>query len=115
MAPEVRRPLLGEGGRSFAALVALHVQLERVRCEVGETGLVLGSFSPFTILMLQIDPYQFAASLFGTGPTAEDTSGPRSIMFIFTVIAVGAYTAAVWSMYRSMVKNFDMTIRRQSR
>ena len=30
-------------------------------------------------------------------------------------VAVGAYTAVVWSMYTSMVKNFDMTIRRQSR
>ena len=30
-------------------------------------------------------------------------------------VAVGAYTLIVWSMYKSMVKNFDMTIRRQSR
>jgi ABC-type Na+ efflux pump permease subunit len=80
-----------------------------------ETGLVLGSFSPFTILMLQIDPYQFAGSLFGTGPAADDTTTARMIMFIFTLVAVGAYSAVVWSMYRSMVKNFDMTIRRQSR
>ena len=83
----------------------------------GEFGLVLGSFSPFTILMLLIDPYLFAGSLFATGPgaAAEDTTTPRMIMFVFTLIAVGAYTAVVWSMYRSMVKNFDMTIRRQSR
>lgn len=80
-----------------------------------ETGLVLGSFSPFTILMLQIDPYQFAGGLFGAGPTADDTTTPRMIMFVFTLVAVSAYTAVVWSMYRSMVKNFDMTIRRQSR
>ena len=80
-----------------------------------ETGLVLGSFSPFTIMMLLVDPYLYAGSLFGTGPSAEDTTTPRMIMFFFTLIAVGAYTAVVWSMYRSMVKNFDMTIRRQSR
>jgi ABC-type transport system involved in multi-copper enzyme maturation permease subunit len=80
-----------------------------------ETGLVLGSFSPFTILMLQIDPYHYAGGLFATGPTADDTTTPRMIMFIFTLVAVAAYTAVVWSMYRSMVKNFDMTIRRQSR
>jgi hypothetical protein len=36
-------------------------------------------------------------------------------MIIFVLVAVGAYSAVVWSMYKSMVKNFDMTIRRQSR
>jgi hypothetical protein len=30
-------------------------------------------------------------------------------------VAVGVYALIVWSMYKSMVKNFDMTIRRQSR
>jgi hypothetical protein len=39
----------------------------------------------------------------------------RTIVFVFSWIAVGAYAGVVWSMYRSMVKNFDMTIRRQSR
>jgi len=39
----------------------------------------------------------------------------RPILFIFSYVAVGAYTLIVWSMYKSMVKNFDMTIRRQSR
>ena len=39
----------------------------------------------------------------------------RLMIIFFTLVAVGAYTAIVWSMYTSMVKNFDMTIRRQSR
>jgi hypothetical protein len=81
-----------------------------------EMGIVLGSFSPFTIMMLLIDPYKFAGSLFGTNSMGMDnSSGSRMLMFAFTFVAVGAYTALVWSMYRSMVKNFDMTIRRQSR
>jgi len=81
-----------------------------------EIGLVLGSFSPFTILTLLINPYETAGSLFGSGSSGVDnTSLYRGLMFAFTFVAVGAYTAVVWSMYRSMVKNFDMTIRRQSR
>ena len=56
-------------------------------------------------------PWQYAPNAFSD----PDTSGPRLVIFIFTVIAVAAYTVVVWSMYRSMVKNFDMTIRRQSR
>jgi ABC-type Na+ efflux pump permease subunit len=80
-----------------------------------EFGLVIGSFSPFTILTLLIDPYTFAADIFKSGTLAVDQLTERTIVFVFSWIAVGAYAAVVWSMYRSMVKNFDMTIRRQSR
>jgi ABC-type transport system involved in multi-copper enzyme maturation permease subunit len=81
-----------------------------------EIGVVIGSFSPFTILTILIDPYQFAGGVFNPNPGQVDNSaGARFLMCAFTVVAVGAYTAVVWSMYRSMVKGFDMTIRRQSR
>jgi ABC-type transport system involved in multi-copper enzyme maturation permease subunit len=81
-----------------------------------EIGMVIGSFSPFTILTVLIDPYEFAGGVFNPNPgQIDNSSGARFLMCAFTVIAVGAYTAVVWSMYRSMVKNFDMTIRRQSR
>jgi hypothetical protein len=36
-------------------------------------------------------------------------------MLVFSFVAVSGYTVIVWSMYKSMVKNFDMTIRKQSR
>jgi hypothetical protein len=39
----------------------------------------------------------------------------RIIIFLFSWVAVAAYAAVVWAMYKSMVKNFDMTIRKQSR
>ena len=77
----------------------------------GYVGLSAASFSPFSLLMMMIDPWQYAPNAFSD----PDTSGPRLVIFIFTIIAVAAYTVVVWSMYRSMVKNFDMTIRRQSR
>ena len=44
-----------------------------------------------------------------------DIAGDRTLIFIGSWIAVAAYTAIVWAMYKSMVKNFDMTIRKQSR
>jgi ABC-type transport system involved in multi-copper enzyme maturation permease subunit len=84
-------------------------------------GVVLGSFSPFTILALLIDPYEIASNIFSPPGSAasmagvDDSGMARFLMTAFTLIAVAAYTAVVWSMYRSMVKNFDMTIRRQSR
>jgi len=77
----------------------------------GGPALFAGSFSPFTLMTLLINPYQFATSTF----TDPDQSGNRLVIFISSLVAVGAYTSVVWAMYRSMVKNFDMTIRRQQR
>ena len=79
-------------------------------------GVVAGAFSPFTLLTMLINPYMFERAFgLGIGAGADDTTQARIVAFIFAFVAVGAYTAVVWSMYKSMVKNFDMTIRKQSR
>jgi hypothetical protein len=75
-------------------------------------GLFFSSFSPFTVLTVLINPYQFADRAFSE---PSDIAGDRMLIFIGSWIAVAAYTAIVWAMYKSMVKNFDMTIRKQSR
>jgi ABC-type transport system involved in multi-copper enzyme maturation permease subunit len=83
----------------------------------GSIGVIAGAFSPFTLLTMMIDPYTFADRAFGFAPggDADAATSSRLLAFICTWVAVGAYTAVVWSMYKSMVKNFDMTIRKQSR
>jgi hypothetical protein len=85
----------------------------------GSFGLAIGSFSPFTVMTVLINPYRFAERNFQTDPTYgfgySDEATSRTVVFIVSWIAVGVYTLVVWSMYKSMVKNFDMTIRRQSR
>jgi hypothetical protein len=78
----------------------------------GEMSLALGSFSPFTVLTVLIDPVRFGGKLFE--PNGDWTTG-RMIVLILSWVATGAYALLVWTMYKSMVKNFDMTIRRQSR
>jgi ABC-type transport system involved in multi-copper enzyme maturation permease subunit len=79
--------------------------------EGGGPALFVGSFSPFTLMTLLINPYQFAERTFAD----NDQVGNRMIIFVSSFVAVAAYTTVVWAMYRSMVKNFDMTIRRQQR
>ncbi|HEV2292887.1 MAG TPA: ABC transporter permease subunit [Tepidisphaeraceae bacterium] len=79
----------------------------------GVLALILGSFSPFTVLTVLIDPVNFGGSEFATGSTG--VASARIIVLVFSWIATGVYGLIVWSMYKSMVKNFDMTIRRQSR
>jgi ABC-type Co2+ transport system permease subunit len=74
-------------------------------------GLFVAAFSPFTLLTVLVDPQLLSGDLFN----AENAAGNRMMIFVCTCIAVGIYTAIVWAMYKSMVKNFDMTIRKQSR
>ncbi|MDB5174663.1 MAG: putative rane protein, partial [Phycisphaerales bacterium] len=74
-------------------------------------GLIASGFSPFTLLTVLIDPYTYA----GNAYTADGADSSRAWVFITCWIGVAAYTAVVWTMYKSMVKNFDMTIRKQSR
>jgi ABC-type transport system involved in multi-copper enzyme maturation permease subunit len=82
----------------------------------GQVGIVAGAFSPFTLLTMLIDPQDFAKRAFGLDNVHETDPGTaRVVAFISALIAIGAYAAVVWSMYKSMVKNFDMTIRKQSR
>ena len=79
----------------------------------GDLAVAIGTFSPFTLLTILIDPYQFAGAAFTASP--GDIDSARIVAFVVCSIAVAAYAWRVWSMYRSMVKNFDMTIRKQSR
>jgi ABC-type Na+ efflux pump permease subunit len=82
----------------------------------GSLGLVIGAFSPFTLVTALIDPRTYAREGFGfTGEDPGSIMTARMLLFIFGWAATGAYTLVVWGMYKSMVKNFDMTIRKQSR
>ncbi|HEX4124980.1 MAG TPA: ABC transporter permease subunit [Tepidisphaeraceae bacterium] len=74
-------------------------------------GPIVGSASPFTLISMLVDPSIFTGDAFA----AQNATSDRILICIFSLAAVGLYTAIVWFMYRSMVKNFDMTIRRQQR
>jgi ABC-type Na+ efflux pump permease subunit len=80
----------------------------------GGISLIFASFSPFTVLTVLINPYTYGGRQFSQG-TPGDIITARVIVAITSWIAAGAYAAIVWAMYKAMVKNFDMTIRKQSR
>ena len=61
-------------------------------------------------MSMVINPYQYDRVF-----TGDDQSTNRMWMTVSTLVAVAAYTSIVFALYRSMVKNFDMTIRRQQR
>jgi len=79
--------------------------------EFGQLGVVVGTFSPFTLAAVLIYPDEFARHAFGTGSGA---GASHVLLVISGWVVAGIYAAIVWGMYKSMVKNFDMTIRKQS-
>jgi len=78
----------------------------------GEIQYLFAGFSPFTLLSVLINPYTYKTFIPGFG---GDPGAARGLLFFSGLAATAAYAAVVWAMYKSMVKNFDMTIRKQSR
>ena len=83
----------------------------------GPVGPVAGAFSPFTAIAMLIYPAEFMSTAFGPDKAFEIGSGTewggRVTMAVAILAAVAAYCLVIWAMYRSMVKNFDMIIRKQ--
>jgi ABC-type transport system involved in multi-copper enzyme maturation permease subunit len=75
----------------------------------------IGSFSPFTLMQMLINPYASGRAFTGGAGDDDPVTSNRLIIVVCSLIAIAGYTAIVWSMYQSMVKNFDMTIRKQAR
>jgi len=88
--------------------------LDNARTSTNTFAIVLSAFSPFTLVSLLIDPWTRGGPVFQAGDP-QDIFSARVFIFIFAWVATGLYGVVVWTMYKSMVKNFDMTIRRQSR
>jgi ABC-type transport system involved in multi-copper enzyme maturation permease subunit len=87
-------------------------------------GILVSAFSPFTAICVLIDPAYFSRDVFDTAATgagaaagsagmADPQWAGRSLLLFSVLLASGVYCSIIWGMYRSMVKNFDMIIRRQ--
>ena len=91
--------------------------LDKASNNSGSFAVGIGSFSPFTLMQMLINPYATGGAFSGSSNNGFDdpVATNRVIIVVCSLIAIAGYTAIVWSMYQSMVKNFDMTIRKQSR
>ncbi|MCG3136496.1 MAG: hypothetical protein HJJLKODD_00330 [Phycisphaerae bacterium] len=72
----------------------------------GIVGAVLAPLTPFTGIMMIMDPTTYAQPM--------GDPGVRFSILVGTVFALLAYGAIIWGMYNSLVKNFDMILRKQS-
>ena len=85
-------------------------------------GLVANALSPITGLAVMLDPWRFAASslaeINGAGggeATGISTLAARIVLFVSVLVVSGLYGLADWMMYRWLVRNFDLVLRRQQR
>jgi len=81
---------------------------------IGQMASAVQSFSPLGVIATLVYPQRFGGQAWESGDL-QDISSARVVMLVFTLVAIAAYSGVIWTMYTSMVKNFDMTIRRQSR
>ena len=78
----------------------------------GEGGIFLAPFTPFTAIRYLVDPRE----AFGGNARefAEGLIAARVAAFVGTAIAIGLFMIIVWRIYTGIVRNFDMTLRKQS-
>ena len=76
--------------------------------------LAIGSFSPVTALSVLASPEQFGGRIFRDGDASMILEARLGVI-LGVLLSSGLYAVMIWTVYKSMVKNFDMTIRRQSR
>ena len=74
-------------------------------------GAALAPFTPFTAIMVICDPQTLVDS---PKELADNIHYIRGLALIGSALSVGVVTLIVASMYKSMVRNFDMTLRKQT-
>ncbi len=76
-----------------------------------EAGAVLAPFTPFTAIAMAVNPHYV---LEAGQASVVDRIDVRVMGFIGSALAVTIYTLIVAALYTSMVRNFDMAVRKQS-
>ncbi|MFO0837741.1 MAG: ABC transporter permease subunit [Phycisphaerae bacterium] len=77
----------------------------------GNIAAIVLPFAPFLAIESLVDP----ASLFGTVPPSPAmVLEARVIRGIASIVSTGAFLGIAYSVYVNLVRNFDMTVRRQS-
>ena len=77
----------------------------------GEFGAVLAPFTPFTSIKFLIDP----SGLFSSPREfVEGAAAARTAALVGSAFAVCLYALIAWRSYTALVRDFDMTMRKQS-
>lgn len=125
---------------ALAAMVGLHFSLhckKTVQAVMTSTGVVMGAAGFLSLCMVGLSAGgAFFAAIFGPlspflamktlvdfeslyqnrvdTPTADDLVAVRMLRLGASLVAVAIYIAVTYVLYNNLVRNFDMTVRRQS-
>lgn len=85
----------------------------------GMIAAVVMPFTPYPALRALLDPWWVvnatSASSYGSGgPTSGDVIAFRVTQVVFSFVSAAVYLGITYALYNSMVRGFDMTVRRQS-
>jgi hypothetical protein len=72
-------------------------------------GPVLASLSPASVLYTLVHP---AEAMEGTVRRTGELVGARSALFVGALVSAAVYLFVVYGLHASMVRNFDMTVRK---
>jgi uncharacterized membrane protein YdcZ (DUF606 family) len=92
--------------------LAAHLIWGKIIDQAGAFGAMLGPFTPSTAVRTIVDP----TSLFGgdAKELAKHVPEVRMMAFTGSVFAAAVVAAIVAGLYKGMVRNFDMVVRKQS-
>ena len=79
----------------------------------GEIGGLLAPFTPFTAILYSVNPKGLFSDTSGNA-FAQHATAARILLFVGSAIAATLYAAIIFSLYRPLVRNFDMIMRKQS-
>lgn len=74
----------------------------------------LRPFTPLHALQLLIDPMSAFTEITRPKATPDEISTVRVVRIVTSAASIGVYAALTYMVYTNMVRNFDMTVRRQS-
>jgi ABC-type transport system involved in multi-copper enzyme maturation permease subunit len=102
---------------AMAAIIGLPALIATTALSTGyrsNAPLAVAAFSPVATLCVLVDATSFGGQVLSSEYSREATGG-RWTLFFTGLVAAAIYAAVVYGLYRSMVRNFDMMIRKQQR
>ncbi len=77
-----------------------------------EFGALVTPLTPFTAIAVVVDPEHMLNT--GRGAIGATVASVRPLVFLGSAVSVGLYALIVAGLYKNLVVNFDMTIRKQN-
>jgi len=105
------RAVMASLGTLILVLLATTALWRSIVQAFGTAGAALAPFTPFTAVSYICDPQALVAT---PADLAANINTIRGLSLIGSALSVGLVVLIVASMYKGMVRNFDMTIRKQT-